>query len=198
MEAGRAGDAGEQGGDRAYERSHSSNSSRSSSCCKGSSEEGEARADSSNEGAGKEACSDGEGGGEKWEEERGRSMQRDARQSSRASPRSLTAAIVAAEGGSGKWCFYEVLAAGYEAQPEEAEELLPLFAPLWSIPFCSQVFTLLLHRWVREGGEGGGSFGSQWAICERYSEKFVLCDGFFSLAKHSHINALPAHSSVHL
>ena len=161
-EAGRASDAGEQDGDRAYERSHSSNSSRSSSsCCKGSSEEGEARAESSNEGAGKEARSDGEGGGEKWEDERGRSMQRDARQSNRASPRSLTAAIVAAGSGSGKWCFYEVLAAGYEAQPEEAEELLPLFAPLWSIPFCSQVFTLLLHRWVREeekegGREGGG------------------------------------------
>eukprot|EP00271_Cylindrocystis_brebissonii_P008774 TRINITY_DN23266_c0_g1_i1.p1 TRINITY_DN23266_c0_g1~~TRINITY_DN23266_c0_g1_i1.p1 ORF type:complete len:391 (+),score=72.59 TRINITY_DN23266_c0_g1_i1:184-1356(+) len=51
-------------------------------------------------------------------------------------------------GGKSSLCFYEVLAEHYAQRPEDGDALLPLFSPMWSQPFTSQLFTLLLHQWL--------------------------------------------------
>lgn len=51
-------------------------------------------------------------------------------------------------GGKSSQCFYEILAEHYKQRPEDGESLMPLFAPLWSQPFTSQIFALLLHQWL--------------------------------------------------
>ncbi|CAI5980016.1 unnamed protein product [Closterium sp. NIES-64] len=55
---------------------------------------------------------------------------------------------VAAGGECERVCFYEVLAQHYAESEASVAALLPLFAPLWSCVFSSQIFALLLHRWL--------------------------------------------------
>eukprot|EP00245_Coleochaete_scutata_P014400 TRINITY_DN6125_c0_g1_i1.p1 TRINITY_DN6125_c0_g1~~TRINITY_DN6125_c0_g1_i1.p1 ORF type:complete len:364 (+),score=36.90 TRINITY_DN6125_c0_g1_i1:188-1279(+) len=45
-------------------------------------------------------------------------------------------------------CFYEVLADHYAGVPEDANAILPLFVSLWSQSFTSQIFSLLLYKWL--------------------------------------------------
>ncbi|GJP48008.1 hypothetical protein CLOM_g7249 [Closterium sp. NIES-68] len=54
----------------------------------------------------------------------------------------------AAGGECERVCFYEVLAQHYADSEASVAALLPLFAPLWSCVFSSQIFALLLHRWL--------------------------------------------------
>ncbi|CAI5473429.1 unnamed protein product [Closterium sp. Yama58-4] len=55
---------------------------------------------------------------------------------------------LAAGGECERVCFYEVLAQHYAESEASVAALLPLFAPLWSCVFSSQIFALLLHRWL--------------------------------------------------
>eukprot|EP00897_Mesotaenium_endlicherianum_P002284 jgi/Mesen1/2083/ME000151S01350 len=60
------------------------------------------------------------------------------------------AAPAASGGGKSSLCFYEVLAEHYSRRPEDGQALIPLFTPLWSQSFASQIFALLLHQWMHK------------------------------------------------
>lgn len=64
-------------------------------------------------------------------------------------------------------CFYEILAEHYAQKPEDGDALLPLFSPLWSSPFTSQIFTLLLHQWLFE------TPAAHAEEIQRYSRAFI-------------------------